>query len=358
VTATANRLDEQQVLLPDYDDVRVRRGRRSGLTVAVAVHRTVDGRAIGGCRMKPYANPDDAVRDVERLARAMTLKAAVSGLAYGGAKGVIAVEQGVALDDRCRLAALHDFAELVESFGGRYLTAQDVGVSAEDVAYIGRFTDHVIGRPLADGGCGDPSPYTAHGVEVAIRASLPGGSLAGRHVIVVGLGHVGAKLARRLRQGGATLTVSDVDPDKRALAQRLFARWVQPADALTVDADVLAPCALGGVLDAATVAALHVHVVAGAANNQLANESVADDLRERGIVWAPDFVVNAGGLIAVADELHGFDPDRVEHAIEGIGETLKEIYARAAVAGSNTLLAAVELAAERSGNGGFDGDHI
>jgi leucine dehydrogenase len=357
VTATANRLDEQQVLLPDYEDVRVRRGRHSGLTVAVAVHRSVRGRALGGCRMKPYATPDDAVRDVERLARAMTLKAAVSGLHYGGGKGVIALEPGAELQPQRRLDALRDFAELVESFGGRYVTAQDVGLSLEDIGHIGRFTSHVGGRPLADGGCGDPSPYTAHGVEVAIRASLPDNSLDGRHVVVVGCGHVGAKLARRLRDGGAKVTLSDIDPSKRALALELSARWVEPGEAMTVEADVLAPCALGGVLDEATVAALRVPVVAGAANNQLAHESVADDLRERGIVWAPDFVINAGGLIAVADELRGFDPDRVDQAVEGIGDILRDIYARAA-AGSNTLLAAVELAAERSANGGFDGDHI
>jgi leucine dehydrogenase len=357
LSATADRLEQQPVLLRDYEDVRVRRGRHSGLTVAVAVHRTIGGRALGGCRMKAYATPDDAVRDVERLARAMTLKAAVSGLPYGGGKGVIALEPGVEIDEGHRLDALRDFAELVESFGGRYVTAQDVGVSARDMAYIARFTPHVGGRPLADFGCGDPSPYTAHGVEVAIRASLPGGSFEGRHVVVVGLGNVGGKLARRLHDAGAELTVSDVDPAKRAIADELSARWVAPADALVVQADVLAPCALGGVLDRATVERLQVPVVAGAANNQLADESIADELQARGILWAPDFVINAGGLIAVADELDGFDPVRADRAIEAIADTLTEIYARAA-AGMNTLLAAQELAAERSANGGFDGDHI
>jgi leucine dehydrogenase len=173
---------------------------------------------------------------------------------------------------------------------------------------------------------------------------------------VIGLGHVGGELARRLHRAGARLTVSDVDPSKRALAERLSASWLPPEAALFAEADVLAPCALGGVLTMDSVAELRVPVVCGAANNQLASDAVAEALRERGIVWAPDFVVNAGGLIAVADEQHGFDRGRAEAAIERIGETLKEIYARAARGGTNTLIAARELAAERSG--GLNGDDI
>jgi leucine dehydrogenase len=348
---------EHQVVLSDYEDVRVQRGRRSGLTMAIAVHRTVDGRSLGGCRMRTYETPDDAVRDAERLARAMTFKAGVSRLPLGGAKGVIAVAPGARLVNSRRSDALRDFAELVESFGGRYITAQDAGTCEADIAYMSQFTRFVGGRPVADGGCGDPSSYTARGVEVAIRASLPGGSVAGRHIVVLGLGHVGAELARLLREGGAELTVADLDTAKRRLAKQLWARWVSPDEALRTEADVLAPCAMGGVLDQRIVESLRVPVVAGAANNQLTRESVADLLAERGIVWAPDFVINAGGLIAVADELHGFDRDRVELAIEGIGDTLKEIYARAD-AGSNTLSAAQELAAERSETGGSDGYDI
>jgi leucine dehydrogenase len=355
MSATVEREAEQSVLQSDYEDVRVRRGRRSGLTMTVAVHRTVAGRALGGCRMQRYASPDDAVRDAERLARTMTLKAAISGLRLGGAKGVIALPPDGPVDEQLRRHALRDFAELVESFDGSYIAGQDAGTSAEDIAYMAAFTPHVGGRSIADGGCGDPSPYTAHGVEVAIRSSV-GGSLADRHVVVVGLGHVGGDLAQRLHRAGARLTVSDVDASKRALASRLSASWVSPEHAYETEADVLAPCALGGVLDAHTVAALRVAVVCGAANNQLARESVADALRDHGVVWAPDFVINAGGLIAVADEAHGFDRARVERAIEGIGETLQEIYARAAAADTNTLIAAQELAAERSG--GSDGDHI
>jgi len=182
---------------------------------------------------------------------------------------VIALRRGQRLSKQHRGQLFHDFAELVESFEGRYITAQDVGTTLEDMVHVARFTDHVAGHPLDEGGAGDPSPYTAHGVEVAITASLGGGSLSGRHVVVVGLGHVGGELARRLIGAGARVTVSDVDDRKRAIADKLGAKWVASDAALSVEADVLAPCALGGILDSDSVASLHAPIVAGAANNQL-----------------------------------------------------------------------------------------
>jgi len=332
----------------DYEDVRVREGARSGLTIAIAVHRTVGGRALGGCRFELYGSTEDAIADVKRLARAMTFKAAIAGLRLGGGKGVIAYPPDSPPDGYHRKLALHDFAELVDSFDGRYITAQDAGTALEDIAYIGRFTDHIAGHPLSEGGSGDPSPYTAHGIEVAIRASMriP---IAGRRIVIVGLGHVGAALARLLCEAGARLAVTDIDPHKRELARELDAEWLEPGEALVSGADLLAPCALGGVLNESTIPRLQVPIVAGAANNQLASEAAADMLRDRGIVWAPDFVINAGGLIAVADELHGFNASRVERSIERIGDTVQQIYARAAAAGTNTLVAAQELAVERSG---------
>jgi leucine dehydrogenase len=345
--AVVERRTHDAVLLESYEQVSVRTGPRSGLTMVVAIHRTVAGRSLGGCRIWSYATADDAVREAERLARSMTLKAAVAGLRLGGAKAVISTLEGEPLAGQSRQDALRDFAELVDSLGGRYVTAQDVGTSADDVAFMARYTDHVAGRPISEGGCGDPSRFTAHGVEVGIRVSLGGGSLSGREIVIVGLGHVGGELAVRLQRAGALLTVTDMDPAKRALAERLGARWVPAAQALDVEADVLAPCALGGMLDAAAIERLRVPVVAGAANNQLSDDDVADLLRERDILWAPDFVINAGGLIAVADELHGFQKPRAERAIEQIGDTLTEILTRARTAGTSTLVAARELAAER-----------
>lgn len=336
------------MLAGGYVDLRTFHGPRSGLEMAIAVHRTVNGRSLGGCRIEPYHSAEDALEDAKRLARSMTFKAAVAGLRLGGGKGVIALPPEAPTDLGLRHRALHDFAELVESFEGRYITAQDAGTSIDDISYIASFTDHVVGRPVSEGGAGDPSPYTARGIEVAIRASVDG-SLAGRHVVILGLGHVGSKLARGLHAAGVRLTVSDIDPAKRVLAGELDAAWCTPEQALVTEADVFAPCALGGVLGPREIAGLRVSIVAGAANNQLASDDAAELLRRRGIVWAPDFVINAGGLIAVSDELQGFNRARVERSIERIGGTLQEIFARTAAANTNTLIAAQELAVERSG---------
>jgi leucine dehydrogenase len=341
------------VVSADHEEVRVIRGGRSGLTMAVAVHRTVAGRSLGGCRIWSYAHPDDAVRDVERLARSMTFKAACAGLALGGGKGVIAVPPGETLTGARRHAALEDFAELVESFDGRYITAQDVGTSVCDLMHIAQFTRHVTGRPRGDGGAGDPSPSTALGVEVAIRAALEHAlrddDPRGRTIVVLGLGHVGGRLATRLARAGARLVVSDIDPAKRALADKLGARWVAPEDAPGTRADVFAPCALGGVIDRQTAIELPAPIVAGAANNQLASEPVAELLRARRVLYAPDFIANAGGLIAMEDELRSvcYDARRANAAVRGIGRTLRDVFARADAAGTTTLAAAHELAAER-----------
>ncbi|MBV8988431.1 MAG: Glu/Leu/Phe/Val dehydrogenase, partial [Solirubrobacterales bacterium] len=225
---------------PGYEEVRALRGKRSGLMMAVAVHRTVEGRALGGCRIWSYRTAEEVVSEAERLARSMTFKAAVAGLPVGGAKAVIATRPGMHLRGERREQALRDFAELVETFEGRYITAQDVGASLQDMTFLSRFTAHVAGHPVADGGSGDPSPYTAHGVEVGIRASVRG-SLARRHVMIIGLGHVGSELARRMRAAGARVTVTDLDQRRRAFAEDLGAAWVRPEEALAVEADVLAP---------------------------------------------------------------------------------------------------------------------
>jgi leucine dehydrogenase len=322
--------------------------------MAIAIHRTIGGRALGGCRVWSYRSVDELVAEAQRLARSMTFKAAIAGLSLGGGKAVISAPVGRPLRGSRRADALRDFAEFVESFEGRYTTAQDVGTSLDDIRYIAQHTDHVVGRPIEEGGCGDPSRYTARGVEIGITTSVAG-PLVGRHVIVVGLGHVGSELARRLKRAGAMLTLADVDARKRTIAEELGARWLAPAEALTAAGDVLAPCALGGVLTEATVRRLRVPVVAGAANTQLAADSIADVLRDRGIVWAPDVVINGGGLIAVADELGGFDRARVEAAIDGIADTLREVYVRSQMTDTNTLIAAKALAHDRIG--GLDGHH-
>ncbi len=336
----------------DHEELVVRRGRRTGATVIVAIHSTVLGPALGGVRMWPYDLPADGVGDALRLARGMTHKAAAAGLDLGGGKGVICSPSGNgSVSPVLRREMLLDFADLVESAEGRYITAEDVGVGPEDMVAIAECTNHVTGLPPAAGGTGDPSPFTAMGVEAAMRACVAHrrgtSELRGLGVVVLGLGHVGSRLAMRLAEAGARLTVSDTDTRKRALAARLGARWVEPGEGVTTACDVLAPCALGGVIDRSTAGKLRAEIVCGAANNQLAAEELAEVLAARGILYAPDFIANAGGLINVYRELHGYDEDWArEHAL-GIEETIGRILFAAAARGLTPLAAAYEIARER-----------
>jgi leucine dehydrogenase len=330
----------------------IRRGRRSGLYTIVAIHSTLRGPSLGGCRMWQYADSRAALRDALRLSRAMTFKSAVADLPLGGGKGVIMLPPGLTLTPSRRRDVLLDFADTVDSLGGRYITAEDVGTSSRDIAIVATRTRHVAGLSRQRGGSGDPSPLTALGVEVAIRTCCErvfgSGSLRGRTVSLVGLGHVGGRVAKLCAQGGAKLVVADVDKRKRKLADELGARWMTPARALTADVDVLAPCALGGILDDESVPQLRCRIVAGAANNQLADDGIADALAARGILWAPDFVANAGGIINIAVELDGaYDPSRARQRVRGIAATLGEIFDRARSADATPLSAAIELARTR-----------
>jgi leucine dehydrogenase len=332
----------------------VRRGRRSGLFTIVAVHSTARGPALGGCRMWHYDDSRRAVRDALRLSRAMTFKSAVAGLPLGGGKGVIMAPDPAAPARRgVRADALRDFGDTVEELGGSYVTAEDVGTSARDMERIATTTSHVTGLSRRRGGSGDPSPWTALGVEAAIGVCCErvfgSPSLAGRTIAVAGLGNVGARVAAACARAGATLLVTDIDPRKQHLAGDLEARWIAPGDALHAAVDVLAPCALGGVLDHDNVLALQAPVVAGAANNQLADDDVAALLAERGVLWAPDFVVNAGGIINISVELEpgGYDPRRARTLVLGITDTLRRVFDDAEATGATPLEAAMELASER-----------
>jgi leucine dehydrogenase len=231
------------------------------------------------------------------------------------------------------------------------VTAEDVGTGTHDMSAIREGTEHVVGLPIDSGGSGDPSPITARGVESAIRASCEhrygSGELAGRRVSVIGLGHVGSGLAERLATDGAELAVSDIDPGKRELAERLGARWLDAADAATSECDVLAPCALGGAIDRDNVGRLRCEIVCGAANNVLADRSLADRLAERGILYAPDFIANAGGLISVYGELHSLDRERLDPLVNRIGEALRRVFATAEARSVTPLDAARAIAEER-----------
>jgi len=301
--------------------------------------------------MWAYDDARAAMRDAMRLSRAMTFKAAVADLKLGGGKGVIMLPLGRRLASERRHEALLDFAETVDALDGAYITAEDVGTSSRDMRVIAERTRHVVGLARAQGGSGDPSPFTALGVEIAVRACCErvfgSQDLRGRSVCVVGLGHVGSRVAKLCARAGAKLAVADVDGSKRALADQLGARWVTPERALLAPFDVLVPCALGGFLDDESVPRLQCQVVAGAANNQLADDSVADLLAGRGVLWAPDFVVNAGGLINVAEELDGYDTATVRRRVRGIADTLRQIFDDADAIGATPLTAAMELARRR-----------
>jgi leucine dehydrogenase len=298
-----------------------------------------------------YDDSASGVADALRLSRAMTYKAACAGLPLGGGKGVIMLPDGPP-QGRARRDVLLDFGETVDAVDGAYVTAEDVGTSSRDMTVIAEATKHVSGLAQSRGGSGDPSPYTALGVEAAVLASCERAfgstALKGRSAAIVGLGSVGLRLARLLARRGAKLVVSDIDQRKRAEADKLGARWMAPDKALIAEVDVLAPCALGGVLNAETVPRVQAPVIAGAANNQLSDESIADLLAQHDILWAPDFVVNAGGIINIAVELRpeGYDPKVARRNVRSIGDTLRAIY-DASADGTTPLTAATELARRR-----------
>jgi leucine dehydrogenase len=313
---------------PGYEDLVTCRDERSGLQAVIAIHDTTRGPAVGGCRMWPYASLGEAIDDALRLARGMSYKSALAELPLGGGKAVI-------LGHPCRdktADLLHAFGRFVDRLEGRFMTAEDVGMSVADVETVGDATRHVAGLSRARGSSGDPSPLTAYGVFVGIRAACAhrfgSPSLTGRRIAVQGLGHVGAKLCRMLQAEGAVLFVTDVDKRRvECTLAQIDATAVDAEAILFQDVDVLAPCALGGVLSPTSVPQLRAQVVAGAANNQLSCDEQGDALAARGILYAPDFAINAGGIINIASELRGpYDPCWTRTTIEAIGPRLTEIF--------------------------------
>jgi leucine dehydrogenase len=317
----------------------------AGYRGVVAVHSTALGPAVGGARFLGYASREEAVTDALRLSRGMTYKNALAGLPLGGGKSVIIGDNRV----RDREALFRAHGRFVESLGGRYITAEDVGTSPSDMEIVRRETRHVAG--LLDKS-GDPSPVTARGVLRAIEASARfrwgSDDLAGRRVAVQGLGHVGYHLARELRAAGARLVVTDTDEGRvRRVVAECGAEWVAPAEIYSVGADVFAPCALGGVLNDETIPQLRVEVVAGAANNQLLEARHGDALGARGILYAPDYVANAGGVINGCVELLGWRPEEARRKVEEIYDTLLNVFRVAQAWAVAPHVAADRLAEER-----------
>ena len=298
----------------------------TGLQAIVAIHNTHLGPALGGCRYLGYADVDSAVRDAARLARGMSYKAALAGLAQGGGKAVIIRPPHVA----DRAALFEAFGRFIDKLGGRYITAVDSGTSGVDMDCIACHTPHVTSTTAG----GDPSPHTALGVFAGIRATararLGSDSLEGLTVAVQGLGHVGFALAEHLAAAGARLIVSDIDEGRLALAVEQLGAQPVAADALLgVPCDILAPCGLGGAINAQSIAKLRCAAVAGAANNQLDSPEMGDELTARGILYAPDYVINSGGLIFVALQHQGRSPAEITAHLAQIGHRLEEIYAEA-----------------------------
>lgn len=322
----------------------------TGLRAIIAIHNTNRGPALGGCRMWNYANSDAALKDVLRLSRGMTYKSALANLPFGGGKSVIIGDP--AHDKSPEL--LRALGRYVDSLGGRYTVAEDVGISVKDVEEMAKETRHVAGVPA--GGSGDPSPATAYGVFVGIKAAVKhklGGEaiqrdrLDGITVAVQGIGHVGFELTRQLVGAGADVVVADIHDDRVQRAVQELGVQPLESDPLDADVDVLAPCALGGVINDGTLPRLRARIVAGAANNQLAEARHGLALRERGILYAPDYVINAGGIINISHEGPDYDRARAFSHVALIHDTLLTIFQRADRGALATSDAADRLAEER-----------
>lgn len=334
--------DHEQVVLCNHPE--------TGLRAIVAIHSTQLGPALGGTRFRAYPTEADGLEDVLRLSRAMTYKAAVAGLHMGGGKAVILGDPATTRTD----ALIRAYARFLDGLGGRYLTAEDVGTTSADMDLIATETRFVTGVSEDRGGSGDPSPATAHGVHHAMRAvgehlwGTP--ELAGRRVVVNGVGKVGSALVGHLVADGAAVTVADVRPEAVDALVAAHGVAVAPADvAHTVECDIYAPCALGGALSPETVPALRCAAVVGAANNQLADPSCADQLRAAGVLYAPDYVVNAGGIINIAQERApgGYDRGRAYAEVERVADTVRRVIATAEAEGVTTAAAADHLAERR-----------
>ncbi|MDX1635621.1 MAG: Glu/Leu/Phe/Val dehydrogenase dimerization domain-containing protein [Marinobacter sp.] len=328
----------------------------TGLRAIIAVHNTSRGPALGGCRMFPYGNDEEALRDVLRLSKGMTYKSALANLDLGGGKSVIIGDPRQHKSE----ALLEAMGRFLESLGGLYIAAEDSGTSVADLQVMGRHTRHVAGvssRPGFDGrpSTGDPSPATAYGTFVGIQAAVRHklgrsdvNDLEGLKVAIQGVGNVGYRLAWHLSEAGAEISVYDIHQDQmeRAVSE-LGARPADAEEILFLPVDVVAPCAMGAVLNDASIAKLQAPIIAGAANNQLARPEHDSALWQQGILYAPDFVINAGGIIDIHYERTGGSPDQVRRHLDGIGETLAEIFRRSERDSRPTGEIANRLAEER-----------
>lgn len=332
----------------DYEQVVYCCDKGIGLKAIIAIHDTTLGPALGGARMWNYPSEEEALTDVLRLAKAMTYKAAIAGLNLGGGKTAIL---GVPPDEK-REALFRSLGACIESLGGRYIATEDVGTTVRDMEYISVGTAHVTGLPFHLGGSGDPSPSTAMGVLAAMKACAKkvfgSTELKNRKIAIQGLGKVGSNLLRLLSQEGAKITGSDINPElvKRAVKEYKI-NVAEPGIIHSIAGDIFSPCALGGVINSKTIPELKCKVVCGGANNQLLEDKHGDELAARGILYAPDYLANGGGIINLALELTGYDAEASKSRIDDIYNTMEKVIIFSAGKGVSTARAADLLAEER-----------
>jgi len=339
----------EQIEQKEHEQVIFCSDPQSGLRAIIAIHDTTLGPALGGTRMWPYKSDTEALHDVLRLSRGMTYKAAVAGLNLGGGKAVII---GDPKKDKTE-ALFRSYGRFVEGLAGRYITAEDVGIDVQDMEWVRMETKYVTGISPAHGGSGDPSSVTALGTYVGMKAAAKkvfgNDSLEGRKIAIQGAGHVSYHLAKLLHKEGAVIFITDLFPEKaKLIATELNATYVDKEDIYDVNCDIFSPCALGGILNEDTIPRLNCAIVAGCANNQLESESQHGPmLMEKGILYAPDYVINAGGLINVASELEGYNKERAHSQASRIYDTMIDIFNHAEEAGIPTYVASNELAIKR-----------
>jgi len=335
--------------LNNHEEVVFCNDANTGLKAIIAIHNTQLGPSLGGCRFYPYANESDALTDVLRLSRGMTYKAAVAGINLGGGKSVIIGDPKTIASE----ALFRVFGRFIQGLNGRYITAEDIGTTTKFMEWINYETRHVTGCPSCYGGSGDPSPFTAHGTFVGIKAALKkmrgNDNVTGIKVAVEGLGNVGYNLCKELHEANAKLFVYDINPEAvKRVVDNFAAIAVHPNELHSAAVDVYAPCALGATLNDKTIAQLKCSIVAGAANNQLHEEEKhGSALKHRGILYTPDYVINAGGLINVASEVFGGGPETVWQKVEDIYDTLLTIFNIAELENITTAEAAKRVAEKR-----------
>ena len=351
---TANQLKKEapvfgQLSFDDHEQVVFCQDKDTGLKAIIGVHNTILGPALGGTRMYNYATEWDALNDVLRLSRGMTYKAAITGLNLGGGKAVI-------IGDPKKLKTpelMRRFGKFVHTLGGKYYTAEDVGMETSDMDTVREVTPYVTGISESKGGAGNPSPVTAYGVYMGMKAATKftygNEALKGKRIIVQGIGHVGEELVRLTAEEGAKVIISDINKERLAEVSKKYGVEIYRGDDLYAEtADIYAPCALGATINDDTIPKLNVKIIAGAANNQLANESIHGPiLQKKGIVYAPDFLINAGGIINVYAEIEGYGRDQIMTKTENIFDTTLDILNRAKAANITTNSAANAIAEDR-----------